>query len=71
MIIEQTLGVVETAPQTQPTPTDMEPLPDSPGVEVAPLPNDSPQHNTTPNSETNSEEPSDANLEIDEILEYE
>jgi len=71
MIIEQTTGVVETMPSSQPAPTNMEPLQGSPGVEVAPIPETSTQHNPSPSSETNNEEPSNANIEIDEVLEYE
>ena len=71
MVIEQTLGIVETTPASQATPTDMEPLPGSPGVDVAPLTDDTTQQNISPNSETNNEKPSDANIEIDEMLEYE
>ena len=71
IMIEQTLGVIETTPPTQAVPADMEPLPDSPGVEVAPLPNNTSQQNTPQNQETNNEDPSNANIEIDEMLEYE
>ena len=71
VIIEQTYGITETAPVSQNTSTneDMEPLPGSPGVDVAPLPDKSEEPKTHPTS--NNNEPSDANIEIDEIIEAE
>ena len=71
IIVEQTYGVIENTPQTPQTmPENMEPLPDSPGVEVGPIPANSEQTNT-PQTPQSSNEPSDANIEIDEIIETE
>lgn len=73
IIVDQVYGIAE-----QPTPTttnnaqpnDMEPLPDSPGVEVAPPPTQTPQNNNMP-SETN-DMPTIEETEInEEITEYE
>lgn len=71
IIVEQTYGVIENTPQTPQTMTeDMEPLPDSPGVEVGPIPTSSDQTNNAQTPQ-NSNEPSDANIEIDEMIETE